>query len=475
MSGGPILVVEPDHGLRGWLRTRLEQAGHRVIEVAAGEAALQAAEREQPEIAILGELPAVAGPSLLERLLARVPRLTALAVSPDDSVCTGVAAMKQGAIDFLTIPCRPEVFDAAVANALKLARTRRHIAETGVRREAIALVGRSPAMLRVRDTVERLAVSDATTVLLQGETGTGKEVVAHAIHALGARAGGPFLKVNCAALPEALIEAELFGHEKGAFTTAREQRAGIFEAARGGTVLLDEIGDLPASQQASLLRLLENRTFRRVGGVEERTADVRVIAATHANLEDRARAGTFRADLFFRLNVVTVELPPLRERRGDIAALAAWFVARFNERLRRSVRLISLPALEALEAYDWPGNVRELRNVVERAFILHPWMEELRPCHLGEAISRPPPDEQGSRLPAALPLAEAERWLLADAMRRCGDNQVWAARSLGISRFTLRYRLRKYGLRAAGGPAEPPRADPGVRLESPGHASGEVC
>jgi transcriptional regulator with PAS, ATPase and Fis domain len=269
--------------------------------------------------------------------------------------------------------------------------------------------------------------------------------------------------VNCAALPDALVESELFGHDRGAFTAARTERVGIVEAACGGTVLLDEMGDLPAAGQAKLLRLLENRTFRRVGGVEERTADVRVIAATHKNLEGMVAAGTFRSDLYFRLNVVRVELPPLRDRPEDVSALAACFIARFNERLGRSVRGISDGALDALERHHWPGNVRELRNVIERAFILFPYMEELQPGHLPAGLRRAADASPGAgHMPADLGLPATERWLLADAMRRAHGNQVHAARLLGISRPTLRYRLRKHGLgcarREAPLPAFPPQA-----------------
>jgi DNA-binding NtrC family response regulator len=365
--------------------------------------------------------------------------------------------MKAGACDFLVVPCAPDAFVAAVERALRLARTRRRIADASACRGSLSIAGGSAAMRRVRETIARLAGSENTTVLVEGETGTGKELVAEAIHSSSARAARPFLKVNCAALPEALLESELFGHEKGAFTAAHDRRVGIFEAARGGTVLLDEMGDLPASGQAKLLRLLENKNFRRVGGLEELSADVRVIAATHAHLESRVDAGRFRSDLYYRLNVVRVELPPLRERREDIHELAACFVARFNAQTGRTVRAITGRTLELLEGYAWPGNVRELRNVVERAFTLYPRMEELRPEHVSGALpgagARP-----AAPMPPDLGLPEAERRLLVDAMRRSNGNQVRAARLLGISRFTLRYRLRKHGLAARRPGSARPRA-----------------
>ena len=448
MDSALVLVIDSDPSAGKWMAERIAGAGHRVLGVLDAEAALSALEREQPDVMVLGALPPeTPGRTLLALALPRAAGMTALVVSRERSVEAGVEVMKSGADDFLVLPCAPEVFDAAVERALRLARTRRRIMETGARRLGCPLVGTSPAMRRARELIDQLAGSDATTVLIEGETGTGKEVVAQAIHSRSARAARPFLTVNCAALPESLVVSELFGHERGAFTAARTLRAGIFEAACGGTVLLDEMGDLPPSEQAALLRLLENKTFRRVGGTEELTADVRVIAATHKDLHGLVAQGSFRSDLYFRLNVVRVHLPPLRERREDIGMLAACFVAHFNERLDRSVRGITNDAMEILERYPWPGNVRELRNIIERALILFPHMEELHPQHLPGALRCDATiGVIAPQLPPDLGLPEAERWLLADAMRRANGNQVRAARMLGISRPTLRYRLRKYGL-----------------------------
>jgi DNA-binding NtrC family response regulator len=449
MDSALVLVIASDTSTRSWIAGRVDAAGHRLLAVADAGAARGVLEKERPHVVILEARP----PAPERDVLAALPlplegRATLLVVSEDRSVQTGVEAMKRGADDFLVLPCAPAALDAAMERALRISRTRRRIVvEAGLAPVGCPLSGPSQAMRRARDLIEQLAGSDATTVLIEGETGTGKEVVARAIHARSARAESLFLSVNCAALPEALVESELFGHERGAFTTARSERAGIVEAACGGTVLLDEMGDLPAGGQAKLLRLLENRTFRRVGGVEERTADVRVIAATHKDLAGMVERGAFRPDLYFRLNVVRIELPPLRDRPEDVSALAACFIARFNEQLGRSVRGISDGALDALEAHQWPGNVRELRNVIERAFILFPFMEELQVCHLPAAVRPPGATAPGTaQLPADLGLPDAERWLLADAMRRAQGNQVHAARLLGISRPTLRYRLRKHGL-----------------------------
>jgi transcriptional regulator with PAS, ATPase and Fis domain len=288
-------------------------------------------------------------------------------------------------------------------------------------------------------------------VLIEGESGAGKEVVARCVHFESARADRPFMQVNCAALPEHLLESELFGHERGAFTDAHAQKRGLFESAEGGTVMLDEIGDLPAGGQAKLLRLLENKTFRRVGGVQELRADVRVIAATNVNLEERVAEGRFRADLFFRLNVVRIRVPALREHVEDISLLAAHFIAKFNQEMKRNVRGISSAALEILQAHAWPGNVRELRNVVERAFILHANVDEVRPEHLPPELRSAPIQKKADKPVPVVPeqgivLEDVEKKLIVEAMERANGNQSKAARLLGISRDTLRYRLKKHAI-----------------------------
>jgi two-component system response regulator AtoC len=306
-------------------------------------------------------------------------------------------------------------------------------------------------MEQVRSMISRLASSDTTTVLIEGESGSGKEVVARAIHFQSARSERPILQVNCAALPEHLLESELFGHERGAFTDAHTQKRGLFETAEGGSVVLDEIGDLPPGGQAKLLRLLENKTFRRVGGVQELRADVRVIASTNVDLEERVSEGRFRADLFFRLNVVRIVIPPLREHLDDVPVLVAHFIARFNQEMKRSVRAVSPAAMEMLRAYHWPGNVREVRNVVERAFILHAGAEEIRPEHLTPELRKAAPPKRPDKLVPSmteegLVLDDVERKLIAEAMERASGNQSKAARLLGVSRDTLRYRLKKHGM-----------------------------
>ncbi len=450
-----ILVVDDEKLIRWSVCERLQRGGYEVVGAESGEEALEVLARGAPDLVLLDvRLPGIDGLATLQRALDANADLTVLMMSAHSNVDVAVEAMKHGAIDFLVKPFPFQALDAAVERALASARTRRQIAALTAERRGgedalVTIVGKSAAADQLRSVAARLAASEATTVLVEGESGTGKEVVARAIHFASARAERPFMQVNCAALPEHLLESELFGHERGAFTDAHTQKRGLFETADGGSVLLDEIGDLPAGGQAKLLRLLENKTFRRVGGVAELRADVRVIAATNVNLEERVSDGRFRADLFFRLNVVRVVVPPLREHPEDVPLLAAHFIARFNQEMKRSMRGVSATALELLQGYRWPGNVRELRNVVERAFILHASADELRPEHLPPELRAggAPRRERMTPVPVdGLVLEEVEKKLIAEALERASGNQSRAARLLGISRDTLRYRLKKHGI-----------------------------
>ena len=458
-SGTPsrVLVVDDEKLIRWSVAERLQRDGYEVLSAESGEQALEMVSASPPDLMLLDvRLPGIDGVQTLQRALALQPDLAVLMMSAHSTVDVAVDAMKHGAVDFLVKPFPFQVLDAAVERAIETARTRRQIATlTSERRNGTALdaiVGGSAAMEQVRTMIGRLAASDTTTVLIEGESGSGKEVVARAIHFRSARADRAFLQVNCAALPEHLLESELFGHERGSFTDAHALKRGIFESAEGGSVMLDEIGDLPAGGQAKLLRLLENKTFRRVGGVQELRADVRVIASTNVNLEERVAEGRFRADLFFRLNVVRIIVPPLREHVEDVPLLAAHFIARFNQEMKRGVHGVSAPAMELLRAYRWPGNVRELRNVIERAFILHAGVEELRPEHLTPELAnaapakRPEPPAAPNLGGEGLVLDDVEKKLIGEAMERASGNQSKAARLLGVSRDTLRYRLKKHGM-----------------------------
>jgi DNA-binding NtrC family response regulator len=455
-SPARILVVDDEKLIRWSVSERLQRDGYVVATSETGEQAIEAIAADPPDLVLLDvQLPGMNGVATLERALALQPELTVIMMSAHSTVDTAVDAMKHGALDFLVKPFPLQLLDAAVERALTTARTRRQIATLTAERKGSsalgALVGGSAAMELVRSMVGRLAGSDATTVLIEGESGSGKEVVARAIHFESGRADRPFLQVNCAALPEQLLESELFGHERGAFTDAHVQKRGLFETAEGGAVMLDEIGDLPPGGQAKLLRLLENKTFRRVGGVTELRADVRVIAATNVDLESRVSEGRFRADLFFRLNVVRIVVPALREHADDVPALCAAFIARFNQEMKRNVQGVSSSAMEYLKAYAWPGNIRELRNVIERAFILYAGMEEVRPEHLTPEIRKATHAKKQEReIPTVgaegVVLEDVEKKLIVEAMDRAAGNQSKAARLLGVSRDTLRYRLKKHGL-----------------------------
>ena len=456
-SHARVLVVDDEKLIRWSVAERLQRGGYEVLSAESGEQALEMLAATPPELMLLDvRLPGIDGVETLQRALSLHPDLAVLMMSAHSTVDIAVDAMKHGAVDFLVKPFPFQALDAAVERAIATARTRREIATLSADRRGVGstevLVGSSAAMEQVRTITGRLAASDTTTVLIEGESGSGKEVVARAIHYQSARADRPFMQVNCAALPEHLLESELFGHERGAFTDAHVQKRGLFESAEGGSVMLDEIGDLPPGGQAKLLRLLENKTFRRVGGVQELRADVRVIAATNVNLEERVSEGRFRADLFFRLNVVRIAVPALREHVEDVPTLCAHFIARFNQEMRRQVRGISAPAMEILRSHHWPGNVRELRNVIERAFILHAGADEIRPEHLTPELRKttPAPKRSDKLVPPVsdegLVLEDVEKKLITEAMERASGNQSKAARLLGVSRDTLRYRLKKHGM-----------------------------
>lgn len=451
MARARILVVDDEKLIRWSVGERLTRTGFEVVTLESAELAVAHLAENRPEIALFDvRLPGMDGVTLLSRALTLHPSLVVLMMSAHSTIDVAVQAMKDGALDFLVKPFPLSQLDVAVERALAVSASRRQLNESATQpldERRGAMVGASRAFRALVDTLDKLVASQST-VLILGESGSGKEFVARNIHYRSARADKPFLQINCAAMPEQLLESELFGHEKGAFTDASVRKTGLFEAADKGTVLLDEIGDLPLAGQAKLLRLLEERCFRRVGGTGEIAVDVRVLAATNVNLEERVKKGSFRADLFFRLNVMRVQVPSLRERREDIGLMTSHFLARVSRDLSRAPpRGISPSALEALQGYAWPGNVRELRNIIERVLILHPGMEELRPEHLPSELAE-------GRLPAEVEvgdggqvsLQETERRMIVEALEKTMGNQTRAAKLLGISRDTMRYRMHKHGL-----------------------------
>jgi transcriptional regulator with PAS, ATPase and Fis domain len=337
-----------------------------------------------------------------------------------------------------------------VQRVLETTRLRREVDRLRKEQEAshggFRLIGKSAAVDGVIALIRKICASEASTILIEGESGTGKDLVAKAIHHQGPRAERPFVNITCSALAETLLESELFGHERGAFTDARTQKKGLLEIANGGSAFLDEIGEMGQSMQAKLLRFLEEKTFRRVGGTRDLHVDVRIIAATNVDLEEAVRLGRFRADLFYRLEVIRIRMPALRERREDIPLLVQHFLDHYNRELRKSTTGVSPAAMERLVAYEWPGNVRELRNLIERVMIL-----ENKPVielsDLPESIVNPPlrAAAAGEPSPTGGTLDDMERAAIRAALDQAHDNQVKAAKILGISRDTLRYRMKKYG------------------------------
>ena len=451
-----VLVVDDENLIRLWLEAHLGDAGY---ETRLAENVASARERfaSTPPDAVLLDLrlPDGNGMDLLRDFQEADPDLVTIILTALGDIATAVEAMKAGAYHFIEKPPKPEELLATLAKGLEVRGLKRTV--SGLRRQAgwqfadVEVVGRSAAMQHVVDLVGKVAASESTTVLVRGESGVGKEVVARAIHARSTRAEFPFLEINCTALPETLLESELFGHEKGAFTDARERKQGLLELGDRGTVLLDEIGDLPPGAQAKLLRFLETRTFKRVGGVRDITVDVRIVASTNRDLETAVRDGGFRRDLFFRLNVIPIMIPPLRERSEDVPPLAEYFLGKMTTALRRPARRIGKETLAMLARYAWPGNVRELKNVIERAMILEEGSEIL-PAHLPDELKpggRALDLEPGFRLPpGGVRLEELEMNLIRQALEQARGNKTRAAELLGLTRDTLRYRVEKYALSA---------------------------
>jgi two-component system response regulator HydG len=396
----------------------------------------------------------VSGLEALSAIKAINPSIPVVIMTAFSSVDTAVAALKQGAHDYLTKPLDFEKLRITIGRAMEHTRLReenRRLRETlGLQFDRSRIIGRSPAMLKLLDTVAQVAPSEAT-VLISGESGTGKEIIAGAIHFNSPRRDGAFVRLNCAAITETLLESELFGHEKGAFTGAERRREGRFHQADGGTLFLDEVSEMPLSMQVKLLRVLQEREFTRVGGDALVRVDVRVIAATNTHLPDRIAAGTFRDDLYYRLNVVGLEIPPLRERREDIPLLAQHFLETFAQRNRKPIKGFTPQAMDRLIRYSWPGNVRELMNAVERAVVL------ARADYLAEndfpliAAAEQPPPEALPVLAAAgvengMPLDEVEKTTILKTLQAAGGNKSETARRLGITRRTLHKKLKAYGV-----------------------------
>jgi DNA-binding NtrC family response regulator len=444
-----ILVVEDDLRTRESLRQAMTRAGYRTHAAADGAGALATLEKESIDVLLTDvKMPGLDGIALLERVRADFPDTIVIVLTAFGTVDLAVEAMKKGAYDFLTKPIHLDKLETLLRHALEARRLARENRELRLRlREASGLkhlLGRSAPMQRLRETIQQVAATDVA-VLILGETGTGKELVAHAIHDGGARADRPLVEVSCAALPEALLESELFGHERGAFTGARDRRKGRFELAHGGTLFLDEVGDMSPETQAKLLRVLQEQEFERVGGTETIRVDVRIIAATNRELEDLVAEGAFREDLYYRLNVVPIHVPPLRERTEDIPVLLAHFLRTFGERWAKRVPELTGDALALLCRYAWPGNVRELQHVAESLLVLSRGepvvVADLPAAIRGEHRAH----DQGERAGGAT-LRQLERQAIARTLVATGGNKRKAAAILGIGLKTLYRKIQEFAL-----------------------------
>jgi two-component system response regulator HydG len=446
--GGLIFLVEDDADTRALIERWLEGAGHEVESFDDAESCLAALSAHLVEAVCLDVgLPGMGGLEALQQIRARLPHLPVVMLTADREVTTVVEAMRAGAYDYLPKPLDRDKLTTTLRNAVERHRMAVKIKDLERRAEGsthAGIIAGSPPMIAVLRQIDRVAASDIN-VLVLGESGTGKELVARAIHAAGERAPRPFVAVNCAAIPDALMESEFFGHEKGSFTGAAAQRQGRFEQANGGTLFLDEIGELSAALQAKLLRVIQERRFHRVGGSIEVRSDFRLITATHRDLAAAVRDGRFREDLYFRIAVFEIELPPLRARQGDIARMAASFVAD----LAGSRELHLDPeALAILEHHAWPGNVRELHNVIQRAVVVADGTT-ISPAHLPPRLLQ----TSGAREPATAPLLpqsarleDLEREALKRALERSGGNVAEVVRELGIGRTTVYRKLKKFNL-----------------------------
>ena len=450
MQSPTILVVDDEQLIRWSLTDRLTQEGYKVVEADTAKAALER-HAEGVDLVLLDyRLPDGDGLSVLKKIKETDPDTLVILLTAYSTVDTAVEAMKHGAYHYANKPFNLDEIALLVEKALETTRLRREVRAlraNQARPYSIGqIVGHSRAMTDVKALLQKVATSPASTVLLTGESGTGKDLAAKVLHYSSDRAARPFMNITCSALPETILESELFGHERGAFTGARQQKRGLLESADGGTVFLDEIGEMAPSVQAKLLRFLEEKTFKRVGGVADIRVDVRVIGATNRKLDEEVKKGRFREDLYYRLNVLPIELPPLRARPEDIPALVNYFVDSYNTEFKKRVRGVTDDAMRKLQAYGWPGNIRELRNAVERAMLLGEGDElttELFPV-LADGVARL---TETVELPATgIDLEQLERSLVVQALERSGWNQTRAATMLGLNRDQIRYRIEKFKL-----------------------------
>ncbi|WP_141735579.1 sigma-54-dependent transcriptional regulator [Oligoflexus tunisiensis] len=473
LNGTRVLIIDDEEMLAWSIETELKANGAEVLSCNSLRTALENFQGFSPDLAICDlRLPDGSGMELLKKWRVEKPDMPIILITAHGAVESAVDALRFGAFDYLQKPFDMKALVAAANRGAELSSLRQKVSQlTGheVTAEPVRMIGESAAMKRIRQQLERVAKSRSSTVLILGESGTGKELAARAIHDWSERAHQPFVEINCASIPETLLESELFGYEKGAFTDARDRKLGLFELAQNGTIFLDEIGEMPMKLQTKLLRALEYRRFKRLGGTKDISFSARIVAATNRNLLEEIQSKNFRSDLYYRLSALPVYLPPLRERMEDLDALTDFFVSRVATELGCETPKVTLAAREKLRSHVWPGNMRELKNVLERAIVFHgtPELESsqvdldpyIAPAFTPAAISQTPVVINGaqsrqaasSQHPMILPekginLEDLERDLLLQAMEQTHNNQTKAADLLGISRHTFRYRLEKHGI-----------------------------
>lgn len=442
-----ILIADDEKNMRWILKNALSTSGYKVIEAADGAEALEKFSSEYPDLVLLDlKMPKLQGIEVLQSMIELREEIPIIMISAHGTINTAIEAMKLGAFDFISKPFDLDALQLQILRALKMNGLSQEISDYKKSLTEIGntgIIGTNPIILQIFEVIEKVAKTDAV-VLITGETGTGKEVIGNAIYSKSNRYNKPFVKVNCGAIPETLIESELFGHEKGAFTGAISRKPGKFERADGGTIFLDEVGELPLDIQVKLLRIIQNKEYERVGGTETLTCDIRIIASTNRDLKKMVADGTFREDLFYRLNVIPIQVPPLRARKSDIPILGQYFIQRICGEMNKNIPDVETQVWGCLTDYNWPGNIRELQNIIERVLILNDHqtikvkdlpVEVRKNFHENVEIELP---YEGINMDAVI------RSFIVQALERSGGNRTKAAELLGITRHTLLYRMDKY-------------------------------
>lgn len=454
MSRKRVLIIDDEKLIRWSLVQKLSEWNFETLEAETCEEGKQTLNQDSPDLVILDvNLPDKRGTDFLEEIVDQWPEIPVIMITAYGSIDDAVTAMRRGAYDFITKPINDLKLQSAVNNALEKASLKREVAYYKEKErkqfDPSFIIAESETMKKILEMTQIVAQSEATIVLLQGESGTGKDLLAKAIHYLSRRKTASYQVINCSAIPENLLESELFGYEKGAFTDAKQQKKGLVELAHKGTLLLDEIGTMSLPLQAKLLRFLETQTFKRVGGLKDIEVDIRVIAATNQDLESATQEETFRHDLYYRLNVCPIFIPPLRERKGDILPLANFFVGQENIRFRKNIQGFDKEVQKLFLAYDWPGNVRELKNAIERAMIFEqrPYITAKHlPFHSDRKPSSFPAQQKKHAIGRIMTLADTEKSLLIQALNNAQGNKSKAAKTLGISRDAMRYKIKKWNI-----------------------------